>query len=186
MKISIGLVILFISTLSLTGRDKITRKGMIITHKDTIDGFLDISTDFNYQVYYKTDSTKKFFKKVKSKHLVKVLYEDKTFEWVPYKMYKIMCLNMVEGTVSLYADFLPSITPSNNSSMLTSTQSNKTMKVYYLQKGGETYELTTKNFTDIINLVFADKPEIYLKMEGLSYRDLFDQLPDLTAKYNQH
>lgn len=185
MKIKIVILTFILSNLSLMARDKVIRKGMIVTDKDTIEGFLDISTDFNYQVYYKNDSSKRGFKKVKSKHLITVMYDDKVFEWIDYRSKRIMSLKVVEGNVSLYADFLPSITPGNNSSMFTSTQTNKTIKVYYLLKKDEAYELSTKNFEDVARTMFSDKPLIYIEIEGLSYHELFDQLPKLTAKYNQ-
>lgn len=186
MKIKLAVLTLLMFSLSVLARDKMIRKGVIITEKDTIQGFVDISTDFNYKVYYKRDSKNCWFKRLKSTHVVKVLYDDKVFEWIEYNSQKIMSLKVEEGDVSLYADFLPSITPGNNSSMFTSTQTNKTIKVYYLVKGEEVYELNAKNYLDVTQLVFSSKPVIHQKMEGLSYPELFDQLPELVFEYNQN
>lgn len=178
---------LFVFTaLTLSARDKVIREGMIITtSQDTIEGLVDISTDFNFQVYYKNDSAQRRFRKIKSKHVQQVIYDDKVFERIPYKSKQIIALNLVSGSISLYADFLPAIAPGNNSSMLSSVQTSKTRKVYYLVSNNQTIPINSRNYVEVLQNAFADKSEIHSQINELNYVQMLDVLPYLVLKYNQ-
>lgn len=175
-----------LSVLCVQARDKVIRPGKIITvTQDTISGLLDISSDFNFKVFYKTDPAKLGFKRIKSREVVKVMYDDKVFERIPFKTEQILALKIVAGKVDLYADFLPGITPGNNSSMFSAVQTSKTRKVYYLVHQNQTHEVSPRNYMETLKTVFADKPELYGEFQDLTYAEVFNNLPVLTLKFNQ-